>query len=69
MAVEGFEDLDFHAFHRVDLQRRIASGNGPLAAPAVARQGSLAFRLPTGDAYTYSARNGDIVVTPGDGGG
>ena len=66
MAVEGFEDLDFHGFHRVDLLRRIAAGNGPLAAPAVARQGSLAFRLPAGDAYTYSARNGEIVVTPGD---
>lgn len=66
MAVEGFEDLDFHGFHSGDLLRRIASGNGSLAAPAVARQGSLAFRLPAGDAYTYSARNGEIVVTPGD---
>jgi hypothetical protein len=66
MAVEGFEDLDFHVFHRGELPRRISAGNGPLAASAVARQGSLAFRLPGGDAYTYALRDGAIEVIPGD---
>ena len=66
MAVAGFEDLDFQAFHRDELPRRIAAGNGALAAPAVARQGSLAFRLPGGEAYTYEPRDGAIVVSQGD---
>jgi hypothetical protein len=66
MAVAGFENLDFDAFHRAELPRRIAAGNGALAAPAVARQGSLAFRLPDGAAFTYVARDGAMVVEPGD---
>lgn len=66
MAACGFADLDFHAFHRDELPRRIAAGNGSLAAPAVARTGSLAFRLPNGDGYTYTSLGGTIVVRPGD---
>lgn len=69
MAIEGFEDLDFHAFHRDELPRRIAAGHGALAAVAVGRVGrigSLALRLPSGDAYTYRADDGTIRVDAGD---
>jgi hypothetical protein len=69
MAIEGFESLDFHAFHRDELPRRIAAGNGAQAAAAVARVGrigSLALRLPSGDAYTYEAVDGTIRVREGD---
>lgn len=68
MAIEGFEDLDFRAFHQGELPRRLAAGNGPLAAPAVARLGSLAFRIPDGDAYTYVPQDGGIEVREGDAG-
>jgi ectoine hydroxylase-related dioxygenase (phytanoyl-CoA dioxygenase family) len=66
MAVAGFADLDFHAFHREELPRRLGDGRGAMAARAVAAQGSLAFRLPTGDAYTYRSCGDAIELTPGD---
>ncbi len=66
MAVAGFEDLDFHEFHRRELPRRLAEGNGATAARAVARLGGLAFRLPGGAAYTYLPRRDAIEIAPGD---
>jgi hypothetical protein len=60
------EPLDFHGFHREELPRRLAAGNGPLAARGARRIGSLAFRLPSGDAYTYRPREDDIDVVAGD---
>lgn len=61
--------LDFHEFHASTLPRRLAEGNGPLAAVSVGRAGALAFRLTDGaarDAYTYVPRAEGIDVVPGD---
>lgn len=60
-----FPQLDFHDYHRT-LPERLAGGVGAMAAGAVARFGSLAFRLPEGDAYTYACRDGSLSVVPGD---
>ncbi len=62
-----FEHLDFEEFHRHELPRRLAAGNGALAAPGLRGRGSLAFRLPSGAAYTYAPREGGLEVLPGDG--
>jgi len=69
MAISGFEDLDFHDFHRTELPRRIAAGHGARAAEAVARTGrigTLALRLPSGEAYTYAPEDGSIRIVPGE---
>ncbi|MDJ0849407.1 MAG: phytanoyl-CoA dioxygenase family protein [Myxococcota bacterium] len=66
MAIEGFEDLDFHAFHERELPRRLSAGHGALAAPAAAPLESLAFRLADGSSYTYRAVPGGIAVAAGD---
>src|SRR4029453_11694716 len=63
---EAPEPLDFHRFHREELPRRLAEGNGSLAASGAGRIGRLAFPLPAGDAYTYRPREGGIDVVPGD---
>ena len=67
-AAEGqrFEPIDFHAFHRHDLPRRLAAGHGALAARAGRRLGSLAFRTPAGDAYTYVPGEAGVDVVAGD---
>ncbi len=59
------EPLDFDQFHRVELPRRLAAGNGALAARG-ADLGSLAVRLPDGAAYQYRPRPGGIDVRAGD---
>ncbi len=61
-----FEALDFNGFHRSELPRRLAAGNGALAAADSARIGSLAFRLSGGDAYSYLPRADGIEILPGD---
>jgi hypothetical protein len=66
MAIEGFEDLDFHAFHRERLPGLLADGRGAMAARAARGRGSLAFRLPDGAAYTYVAREGGVEIRAGD---
>jgi hypothetical protein len=58
--------LDFDRFHREDLPRRLAAGNGALAARATGRLRSLAFRLTSGESYTYLPRPDGIDVVPGD---
>jgi Phytanoyl-CoA dioxygenase (PhyH) len=62
----GTQELDFDRFHREELPRRLAAGNGALAARGAARLRSLAFRLPDGAAYTYVPAEGAISVVPGD---
>jgi ectoine hydroxylase-related dioxygenase (phytanoyl-CoA dioxygenase family) len=64
----AFAPLDFDAFHREELPRRLAAGNGALAAPGASSLGSLAFRLPDGNAYTYQPVEGGIEVLAGDAG-
>jgi hypothetical protein len=61
------EALDFDAFHRQELPRRLAAGNGALAARGGRHLRSLAFRLPDGSAYTYVPRAETIEVAAGDG--
>ena len=71
MAIDGFEDLDFQRFHREELPRRIAAGHGAKAALAVDRAGrigSLALRLPTGEAYTYVPGPGTLRIAAGEDG-
>ncbi len=60
------ETRDFHAFHRDELPRLLAGGNGSLAARGAGRLRSLAFRLPTGDAYTYLPDRDALAIVPGD---
>jgi len=58
------ETLDFEAFHRDELPKRIAAGHGALANEACGRR-SLAFRV--GDAtYTYSKGPEALSIFEGD---
>jgi hypothetical protein len=61
-----FEQLDFDAFHRKELPRRLAAGNGALAARATHRLDSLAFRRSEGGAYTYVPGPDGVAVVEGD---
>lgn len=62
-----FPTLDFDDFHRVELPRRLAAGNGAIAAAdELERIGPLAFRLPEGPAFTYVPRDGGVDVVEGD---
>jgi ectoine hydroxylase-related dioxygenase (phytanoyl-CoA dioxygenase family) len=63
----AFPLLDFEDFHRRELPRRLASGHGALAAEAdLAPLGGLAFRLPSGPAFSYVPRDGGVDVVEGD---
>ncbi|MDG2305755.1 MAG: phytanoyl-CoA dioxygenase family protein [Candidatus Binatia bacterium] len=48
-----FAPLDFDSFHREELPRRLAAGNGALAARGAERLPALAFRRQEGGSYTY----------------
>jgi len=60
-----FPPIDFDAFHREELPRRLAAGSGALAARAIAGLPPLAFRLPDGRAWTYGPRQGGVGLHPG----
>ena len=64
----AFAPLDFSAFHREELPRRLAAGHGAIAAAddALPSLGGLAFRLPSGEAFTYQPCAGGVDVVPGD---
>ncbi len=64
MAAES--PLDFHRYHRDELPPLLRGGRGALAAKGARRLGSLAFRLPGGDAYTYLPRAEGMDVVAGD---
>jgi hypothetical protein len=65
----AFALLDFGAFHREELPRRLAAGNGAIAAQDdLEALGGLAFRLPSGEAFTYQPRAGGVDVIAGDAG-
>ena len=66
MTAAGFDPIEFRSFHERDLPERIAAGHGALAAKAIARLGSLAFRLPDGAAWTYRPEAGGVALAPGD---
>jgi hypothetical protein len=61
-----FGPIDFDEFHLHELPERLATGNGKLAAPHLARCRPIAFRLDDGRAYTYAATADGIDVTPGE---
>jgi len=66
MAIPGFAPLDFRAYHRETLPGLLARGRGAMAARAAREHGSLAFRLESGDAWTYRPGPGGIEIAPGD---
>jgi hypothetical protein len=66
MAAATPEPLDFHRYHREELPALLAAGRGALAAPGARALGSLAFRLPDGDAYTYLPTAAGMDVVAGD---
>ena len=69
MSPAAFAPLDFGAFHREELPRRLAAGNGAIAAQDdLEALGGLAFRLPSGEAFTYQPRAGGVDVIAGDAG-
>ena len=54
-----FSAIDFTNFHRDELPRRLAAGHGAIAAQdELEALGGLAFRIPTGEAFTYRPRAG-----------
>ncbi len=57
--------LDFEAFHRVDLPRRIGTEVGRSAAADVRGIEPLAFVLPDGRGYTYAPAGGSIAIEAG----
>jgi hypothetical protein len=59
-------ELDFDRFHREELPRRLAAGNGALAAHDLAGQPALGFRLRSGNAYTYAPRADGVAILAGD---
>ncbi len=61
-----FAPLDFDEFHLVDLPARLARGNGALAARHLVGARPLAFRIPDGRAYTYTATSEGIDIVAGD---
>lgn len=58
--------LDFHRYHREELPALLAAGRGALAASGARTLGSLAFRLPEGDAYSYVPTDAGMDVVAGD---
>ncbi|MEM7408747.1 MAG: phytanoyl-CoA dioxygenase family protein [Myxococcota bacterium] len=59
--------LDFDHYHQVELPRLLAEGRGALAAADdLEAIGALAFRLPSGSAYTYRPIPGGVAVEPGE---
>jgi len=65
-AVASEAPLDFHRYHREELPPLLAAGRGALAASGARALGSLAFRLPEGDAYTYVPTDAGMDVVAGD---
>jgi len=63
-----FPPIDFDAFHREELPRRLAAGNGALASRAIQGLPQLGFRLPDGRAWSYVPQRGGVEVRPGSDG-
>ncbi|HKD65666.1 MAG TPA: phytanoyl-CoA dioxygenase family protein [Candidatus Binataceae bacterium] len=58
--------IDFDAFHRAELPRRLASGNGPIAYADLKNAPPLGFRIAgAGSGYTYVAGDGTVRVAAG----
>ncbi|MBK7951899.1 MAG: phytanoyl-CoA dioxygenase family protein [Deltaproteobacteria bacterium] len=61
----GLPAVDFDAFHRHELPRRLADGGNRRIAWDVAEAAPFAFRLPEGSAYSYVPRRDRVDVVPG----
>ena len=61
----GFEPVDFDAFHRVELPRRLADGVNDRVAWDVAGAPPIAVQLATGEAYSYVCDEGEVRVIAG----
>ncbi|MCY3632816.1 MAG: phytanoyl-CoA dioxygenase family protein [bacterium] len=63
-----FDNLDFDDFHAEELPRRLAAGNGELAADIAAGAliKSFAWRLTDGRSVTYLVGENGIEIQPGD---
>jgi Phytanoyl-CoA dioxygenase (PhyH) len=57
--------IDFQHFHRVELPRRVASGNGELAARDLDGASPIAFQVGA-DAYTYVPSADSVRIVPGN---
>lgn len=66
MAIQGFDAIDFDAYHRELLPEQLAAGRGAEAAKSLPGAGALAIRLASGDAYTYTPEPGGVAVAAGD---
>lgn len=62
----AFPAVDFTRFHRDEIPRLLAAGNGRLAAGAARSLDPLAFRVGDGPAFTYLLRDGSVDVLVGD---
>ncbi len=58
--------IDFRAFHEHDLPRRLAAGNGLLAAEAARSLAPLAFRVGEGAAFTYLPKERGFEIAAGE---
>ena len=63
--VAGLPAVDFEAFHRHELPRRLDRGVNGQVAWDVAGRAPCAIQLPGGPAYSYIARDGRVDVVPG----
>lgn len=64
---DRFALVDFEDFHRRELPRRLAAGNGALAAPALVDVAPLGLRVTGHDhAFTYVPVVGGVEVVEGD---
>ena len=61
----GLPAVDFDAFHRHELPRRLANGGNERVAWDVAETAPFAFQRPNGSAYSYVPRAGRIEIRPG----
>ncbi len=66
MAIPGFDAIDFDDYHGAVLPALLDEGRGAQAAGALEGLGGLAFRLPSGAAWTYAPRPGGVDVRAGD---
>jgi ectoine hydroxylase-related dioxygenase (phytanoyl-CoA dioxygenase family) len=58
--------MEFDAFHREEVPRLLAAGQGRAAAHDLGAGRSLALRVPERGAYTYRSDGEDMTVDPGD---
>ena len=61
----GLPPVDFDAFHREELPRRLEAGGSDRVAWDVEGRRPIAITLPGGRAYSYRCRNGRVTIEAG----